>query len=128
MNAGRTEKFLRLFVAIGLESAFERIRFLETDGFLVAVNGDHQGEADRGFGGGDRDGEDHEHHAGGRRGRGTITPEGDEIDVRRVEHQLDTEEDEDGVAPREGADEADAEKRAGEQEAEVEGRSEQVES
>ena len=80
--------------------AFELVGFLEADGFLVAVNGNDEREADGGFGGGDGDGEDCEEDAGLGGGcdlRG-VAPEGDEIEVGGVEHEFDAEEDKDGVA------------------------------
>src|SRR5439155_142230 len=51
-----------------------------------------------------------------------VAPEGDEIEIGGVEHQLDAEEHEDGVAARERAGEADGEERGREQEAEVQRR------
>ena len=75
---------------------------------MVAVDGDDEGEADGGFGGGDCDGkyrEDYPGVGGGRDLRG-VTPEGDEVDVGGVEHQLDAEEHEDGVAAGERGGEA----------------------
>ena len=40
--------------------------------------------------------------------------EGDQVDVDGVQHQLDAEQDADGVAPRDDAEEADAEEHGGE--------------
>ena len=38
-----------------LASAFQAVRLGEADGFFVAVDGDDQGQADGGFGGGNGD-------------------------------------------------------------------------
>ena len=86
---------------------------METDVFLVAVDGDDQGETHGGFRGSDRDGKHYEHHTGGRGRGGSIAPEGDEVKVGGVEHQLDAEQDEYGIAASERANETEAEERAG---------------
>src|ERR1043166_3219330 len=60
------------------------------------------------------DGKDHEHHAGEFVRIGAVTPEGDEVQVRGVEHQLNADEHEDGVAARQRPGESDAEEQRGE--------------
>src|SRR2546421_12351644 len=71
---------------------------------------DDDGETDRDFGDGDRDREDGEQQADGI----AVQPrEGDEVDGDRVQHQLDPEEDPDGVAPREHAEQPDREHKGG---------------
>jgi hypothetical protein len=79
--------------------------------FLVAVNRDHQREADRGLGRGDRDGKNTNITPVSSGIRvGAVAPEGDEIEVRGIQHQFDAEQDEDGVAcATRRADQADAE-------------------
>ena len=80
---------------------------------IVAVNRDDQRETDGGFRGGDRDGEDRDHHAGRRLRLRAETPEGDEIQVRRGEHHLDADENENGVPPAQRGEQADAKERGG---------------
>ena len=104
----------------GHGSAFQARRILQQDVFLVAVDGDNEGQADGSLGGGDGDGEKHEDYPGGGRGRGAVAPERDEVDVGGIQHQLDAEQHEDGVGPRQRAGEADAKQRRGEKEAELE--------
>src|ERR1022692_5051670 len=90
-------------------SALEAGRLLEADVPLVAVDGYHEREADRGLGGGDRYGEDHEDDAGRGGGGGAVAPERDEVQVGRVEHQLYAQQNQDAVAARERAGQPDGE-------------------
>src|SRR5439155_25451653 len=53
----------------------------------------------RGFGSGDRDRENCEHHAGWLMRLRSETPECDEIQIRRGQHQLDADEDKNRVPP-----------------------------
>ena len=80
---------------------------------LRAEDEDDDGEPQRHLGHGDGDGErgeDHAHHVG------VVAREGDQVDVDGVEHQLDAEQDADGVPPRHHAEEADGEEHRGERE------------
>src|SRR5881628_3460587 len=82
-----------------------------------AEDHDDDGEADRDFGHRDRDGEQREDEPGQ---VGAEAREGDEVDVHRVEHQLDAEQDADSVPARQHAEEADDEDERGEHEVGVE--------
>src|ERR1035441_448654 len=66
-------------------------------------------EPDSGFGRGNANRKDYEHYSGKRQRMGAVTPEGNEVEVCRVEHQLDADEHDDGVAPRQSARQADGE-------------------
>src|SRR5438445_2051368 len=87
----------------------------------MAVDGNNQREADGGFGGGDADRKNNEHDAGERLGMRTVPPERDEVEVGGVEHEFDADEDEDGVAARQRAGEADGEEQGGEDEVRLQG-------
>ena len=80
----------------------------------MAVNRDDQCKPDRSFGRRDADGENNEHHSGERFGIFAEPPEGDEVQVRGVEHEFDADEDQDGVAPGQRASQSDAEEQRGE--------------
>ena len=86
----------------------------------MPVNRDHQGEADRCFRRGDGDGKDRDHDACGRGCLRAETPERDEIQVCRGEHQLDADENKDGVAPAQRGQQSDAEQSCGNDEKELE--------
>jgi hypothetical protein len=73
------------------------------------MDGDDQAQSYGSFSGGDGDGEDGEHHAGERFGMRPIAPEGDQVEVGRVQHQLNADENENGVAADQSAGQADGE-------------------
>lgn len=77
----------------------------------MAVNGDDEREADGRFGGGDGDGKDRDHHAGRLLRLRTEAPERNEIQIRRCQHHLDTDENENSVTPAERGEQSDAEQR-----------------
>src|SRR4029450_10397186 len=74
---------------------------------------DHQGEAKRYLRHRDADGEQREHHS---HHVAVEAREGNQVDVDGVEHELDTEEDADGVPARDHAEEPDREEHRGEDE------------
>src|ERR1700722_4318483 len=87
----------------------------------MTVVGNHQAQADCGFGschGNRKNGKHHARQAIALPGRVlTESPKSDQIQVRRVEHQLDSNEDKDRVAPRKGNGEPDGkDKRSDDQE------------
>src|SRR5688572_13131592 len=86
----------------------------------MPVDGDDESEAHGGFGGGDADGKDGEHDAAEGFGFRAVTPESDEVEVSRVEHEFDAHQNQDGVAASERAREADGKQERGEKEIAVE--------
>ena len=86
----------------------------------MPVNGDDERQADRRFRRRDANRENHEHHTGQRLRVLAEAPERDEVQVRRVEHQFDADQHDDGVAPRQRAGQADGEEQGGEDEVMVE--------
>src|SRR5262245_24401101 len=78
---------------------------------------DDQGEAESDLGDGDADGEHGEDEP---RGVGVEAREGHEVDVDGVQHELDAEQDADGVAAGDDPEEADGEQRGGEREVRLE--------
>ena len=87
---------------------------------VMPVDRDDERQANSGFGGGDGDAEEDEQHALQRLWVRAEAPEGDEIQVRGIEHQLDADEDHDGVAPGERADQTDAKQQRAQEEVVVE--------
>ena len=73
----------------------------------MAIDGEDHRQADGGFRRRDADGKNREHHAGQRLGVRSKAPEGDEIQVGGVQHQLNADQNKNGVAPGERAGEAD---------------------
>src|SRR6266446_2741067 len=94
-------------------SSFELVELIDAGRSIVAVNGYDQRKADSGFGGGDGDGENRDHHAGGFVRLGAEAPEGDKIQIRRGEHHLDADQNKNGVAPAQGCKQPDAKQRSG---------------
>jgi len=86
----------------------------------MALDCDNHGETDRGFGGGDGDGEDRNHYAGRLRRLRCESPKCDEVDVRRGQHHLDPDQNENGVTPAERGEQSDAKQCRGENEKELE--------
>jgi len=80
----------------------------------MAINGDNQSQPDRRLRGRHANRENDEHHAGQRFGMFAVTPVGNEVQVRRVEHQLDADEDDDRVAAAQSAGQTDREESGGE--------------
>src|SRR5262249_41948925 len=103
-----------------LDSSFELVELIDIRRPIVPVNGDDHCQSNSGFSGGDRDGEDYDHHAGrGVRWRSKM-PERDEIQIRRGEHHLDSDEDENGVTPAECCEQTDGKQRCGNDEESLE--------
>src|ERR1017187_9169176 len=69
----------------------------------------NQRQPDGGFGRRNANRKDYEHYSGKRQRMGAVTPKGNEVEVCRVEHQLDADEHDDGTAPRQGTRQADGE-------------------
>lgn len=86
----------------------------------MTVNGDDEREADGSFRGGDGDGKNCDHHAGGWPRLRSETPERDEIQIRCREHQLDPNQNENGVTPAKRGEQTDAEQRRRDDEAKLE--------
>src|SRR5262249_2052067 len=97
---------LRITSASCIVSPAQDGELVGVDRRTVAERGDDDREADRGFGGGDRHHEEHDHLAVH---RAELTGERDERQVDRVQHELDRHEDDDDVAAHEHADRADRE-------------------
>lgn len=74
----------------------------------MPVNGDHQRESYRGLGRRHRDGEEDKDDARGGSWIGSEAPECDEINTGCIEHQLDAQQHEDGVAAGQSRRQADA--------------------
>src|SRR5688500_3499001 len=88
----------------------EEVEAIGVDGPAHAEDDDDEGEADGHFRHRDRDGEHREEQA---HGIAVHPREGNQIDVDRVQHELDAEEDPDGVAPGHHAEETDREHEGG---------------
>src|SRR2546423_9959263 len=85
---------------------FQQINLVNEDGLAVAVERDDEAEADGRLGGGDDDDEDGEDLSGDGvhvARVAQVAREGYEVEVRRVQYQLDGHEDDDDVAAREHA-------------------------
>src|SRR5579862_3086565 len=98
-------------------SALQRVDVVEVGTMKVAVDQQHDREADADFRGGDREHEQREHLAGD---RVVERPERDEVDVDRGEHQLDAHQHEHGVLARQNAIDPGAEEERSEQQELVE--------
>ena len=68
-----------------------------------------------------RDGKDGNHDADRGLGLRTETPESDEIEIGRGEHQFDADENENGVTPAEGGEQSGAKQRRGDDEEKLKG-------
>jgi len=82
----------------------------------MPVNRDDQGETDGGFRSRDTNRKNHKENARERFGMFAEAPEGDKIQVRRIQHQFDADEDDNAIAPRERTGEADGEQERGKDE------------
>src|SRR5581483_9388656 len=91
----------------------EAINLINPDRFAIAIKRDHDAKADGRFGGGHDDDENCEylpgHHVAAS-GVLQVTREGDEVQVRRVQNQLDRHEDDEQIAARQHARDANDEK------------------
>src|SRR5437764_2431930 len=102
------------------KSSFELVKPAHIRRPVMAIDRDHEREADSRFRCGNRDGKNRDHDSGGiLRGR-PETPKRDEIQIRSREHQLDADENEDGVLAAERREQTDGEKRRGNDEAKLE--------
>jgi hypothetical protein len=79
----------------------------------MTVKGNHQRQADRRLRGADGDGKTANITPVSAFGVRAETPEGDEIQIRRVEHQLHADQHQDRVAARQRAGQADAKEQGG---------------
>src|SRR5262245_20605498 len=91
-------------------SEAHQVHFVDVDGLYVAVEGQDDAETDGRFGRGDGDDENREHLADG---VALLLRIGNQVDVDRVENQLDRHEDDDDVPADHDADDADDEQRGG---------------
>src|SRR5579863_10421443 len=103
-------------------SPFHPVHLVEIGGVCMSIDGNHQPQSYRGLGRGYSDGKNSEHHAGQQLGVRPIAPKSDEVQVGRVEHELDADQHDNRVAPRERAGEADGEHQSGHQQASTQGR------
>src|ERR1051325_12044881 len=94
-------------------SSLELIELIDIGSVIVAINGDDHRQTNRGFGSGDRDGEDCKHYASRLVRLRSETPECDEIQVRRGQHQLDADENKNCVTSTQGGEESDGKKCGG---------------
>jgi hypothetical protein len=104
-----------------LSLPFHQINIFHIHRIARAIDREDERKPDRGFGGGERDDEEREdlpRQVHRRRGGLDIAPERNQVDVHRVQHQLDAHQDCNGVAPCERAVQADAKERGGENEIE----------
>src|SRR5436190_15395568 len=90
------------------ESSFHGVDLLDIGALVVAVNSDNQCEAHSRFGRRDADGKNHEYQASRLTGIGTVAPECDEIEVPGVEHQFDSDQDQNCALASQSARQADA--------------------
>jgi hypothetical protein len=86
---------------------------VEADSFQKPVHGKNDRECHSDFSRGDHDDKDSEHLA--IQAIGTVTGESNEIDIRRIQNQLDPHQDIDGVLPREHAKDAKRKQRRAQQ-------------
>src|SRR6266403_6281341 len=89
-------------------SSFETIELVDVGAAEMAVDYDNHGETDRGLRSGDGDGEDRDHHAGRLRRLRSKSPKRDEIDVRRGQHHLDPDQNENRVTTAQRSEKPDA--------------------
>src|SRR6476659_4434066 len=78
---------------------FHQIDFFDAHRIAAAVDSDDEGQANRGLGGGHGDDKDGKYLTADVRWC-QVAPEGHEVDVNRVEHQLNTHQNGHSVAPR----------------------------
>src|SRR5947209_17689955 len=102
---------------LSIPSALHEVDLGEVDRATVAIDEQHDGEADADLGGGYGDHEQGEDLASG---RAAVGAKGDEVDVDSVEDQLDRHQDEHAVLPGEHAVDAGGEQEGREQEELVE--------
>src|SRR4051794_12717997 len=94
-------------------SASGGIKNRQVSRFEKAIDVNDERETNRSFGRGNSNREENYHHARQRFGMRAKTPEGQEVQVRGVEHQFDADENDDGVAAEKRAREADRKKQSG---------------
>ena len=82
----------------------------------MAVDSENDAETNGCFGCGDTDGEDGKHDPGEGCWIRTIAPEGDEVEVGCIQHQLDADQDENGIAPSQCAAQPNREDESGQEE------------
>src|SRR4051794_12142774 len=97
-------------------SPFHPVHLVEIRGVGMSINGNHQPQSYSGFGRSDGNGKNGKHHAGQQFRMRTVAPERDEVQVGRVQHELDADQHQDRVAACERAGEADGEHQRGDEE------------
>src|SRR5947208_2922254 len=80
-------------------SPLELSNFRYVSRLVMAINGNHQRESDRGFGSSNRDREERDKRICGRLGLGSETPECDKIQIGRGKHHFDTNKNENRMTP-----------------------------
>src|SRR5438270_4629669 len=95
------------------KSSFELVKPAHIRRPVMAIDRDHEREADGRFRCGNRDGKNRDHDSGGILRSRAETPKRDEIEIRSREHQLDADENEDGVPATERREQANGAKRGG---------------
>src|SRR5437867_1138746 len=100
-------------------SSFELVELIDIGRPIMPVDGDNHRQSYSGFGGGDRDGKDCDHHAGRRMRWRSETPERNEIQIRRREHHLDPDENENGVTATQRGEKPDGKQRRRDNEEEL---------
>src|SRR4051812_22770786 len=96
-------------------SPFHPVHLVEIGGVRVSVNRNHQSQSHSGLSGCHSNGKNRKHHAGQEFRMRTVTPERDQVQVRRVQHEFDSDQHQDGVAPRERAGQPDGKHQRGHQ-------------
>src|SRR5262249_4227216 len=96
-----------------LDSSFELVVLIDVRRPVMPVNGNNHCEANRGLTGRDGDRKDRDHHSGWGMRLRSETPERNKIQVRRGEHHLDPDEDENRMSPAQCSEQADAKKGGG---------------
>src|ERR1051325_7019148 len=107
---------LRLCAFALNSSSLQRVHFIYICRLEMPVKRDDERQAHRRFRRRDADGENHEQNSGERLRVFAEAPERDEVQVRRVEHEFDADEHDDGIAPRQRAGQADGEEHGREEE------------
>src|SRR5258705_91413 len=90
-------------------SSPHRIDLIHIRCLVMPVNGDDQRQSDRRFRSSHSNGKNYKNDPFERLRIRTVTPEGDEVQIRRVQHQFNPDENENGVAPRQRSRQTDGE-------------------
>src|SRR5271170_3704361 len=91
-SAGISQRYSTMLFIRRAGSPFHGIDLIHVCGVVVAINRNDQGQSNSGLRRRNTDGKDDEQNAGQRFRMGSVTPKRDEIQVRRIQHQLDADE------------------------------------